>query len=45
MSFQPLLSCSGTFRRSEDQDETPNDQVIEERLIYSLSREYIEILG
>ncbi|XP_065066721.1 exportin-5-like isoform X2 [Rhopilema esculentum] len=42
--FHQKTTQSGTFRSSEDQDETPNDQVIEERLIYSLSREYIETL-
>ena len=31
--------------QSAENLENPSDQVIEERLVYTLSREYIEMLG
>ena len=37
--------CSLNVELSAESEETPSDEVIEERLIHSLSREYIEMLG
>ena len=37
--------CSVKSEISADLEENPSDEVIEERLIHSLSREYIEMLG
>ena len=46
--FQHLIwyfHCSVKLELSAESEENPSDEVIEERLIHSLSREYIEMLG